>query len=284
MRTVSLPAVLAALFMLVLAPAAHAADGAFDKWAGIFIAGDYKAHSGADSEVFDNGRRDVAKAFIAAGLKPENTIQFSVRPERYATTPEKPYPSLPDPLMAEITKVTGKAKEGCIFFYTSHGSPQGVVMGDLLAPPAAIGRLIDRTCGTRPTVAIISACFSGVFSPILAGPNRVVQCKTLEKDGYKAVQLGFDDQKEQRLIGIALVALSAVIFGLTDGFSKMLAETNSVGQLVWARYALALPILIAVRPARLPTLFQTRHLRLQILRGSAPLVGKRLADRLRIWA
>jgi large subunit ribosomal protein L3 len=34
---------------------------------------------------------------------------------------------------------------------------------------------------------------------ILAGPNRVVQCKTVEKDGYSAVQLGFDDQKEQRL-------------------------------------------------------------------------------------
>lgn len=34
---------------------------------------------------------------------------------------------------------------------------------------------------------------------VLAGPNRVVQCKTVEKDGYKAVQLGFDDQKEQRL-------------------------------------------------------------------------------------
>jgi large subunit ribosomal protein L3 len=34
---------------------------------------------------------------------------------------------------------------------------------------------------------------------VLAGPNRVVQCKTMEKDGYKAVQLGFDDQKEQRL-------------------------------------------------------------------------------------
>jgi large subunit ribosomal protein L3 len=34
---------------------------------------------------------------------------------------------------------------------------------------------------------------------VLAGPNRVVQCKTFESDGYKAVQLGFDDQKEQRL-------------------------------------------------------------------------------------
>jgi large subunit ribosomal protein L3 len=34
---------------------------------------------------------------------------------------------------------------------------------------------------------------------VLAGPNRVVQCKTVEKDGYKAVQLGFDDQKPHRL-------------------------------------------------------------------------------------
>ncbi len=34
---------------------------------------------------------------------------------------------------------------------------------------------------------------------VLAGPNRVVQLKTLDKDGYNAVQLGFDDQKEQRM-------------------------------------------------------------------------------------
>lgn len=34
---------------------------------------------------------------------------------------------------------------------------------------------------------------------VLAGPNRVLQCKTIETDGYKAVQLGFDDQKDQRV-------------------------------------------------------------------------------------
>ena len=34
---------------------------------------------------------------------------------------------------------------------------------------------------------------------VLAGPNRVVQCKSVATDGYQAVQLGFDDQKEQRL-------------------------------------------------------------------------------------
>ncbi|HMC28020.1 MAG TPA: 50S ribosomal protein L3 [Verrucomicrobiae bacterium] len=42
----------------------------------------------------------------------------------------------------------------------------------------------------------------GVLIPVtvvLAGPNRVIQCKTVESDGYKAVQLGFEDQKESRV-------------------------------------------------------------------------------------
>lgn len=44
---------------------------------------------------------------------------------------------------------------------------------------------------------------NGVLHPVtvvLAGPNRVLQVKTQAgKDGYNAVQLGFDDQKEQRV-------------------------------------------------------------------------------------
>ncbi len=44
---------------------------------------------------------------------------------------------------------------------------------------------------------------NGVMTPVtvvLVGPNRVLQVKTQAgKDGYNAVQLGFDDQKEHRL-------------------------------------------------------------------------------------
>src|SRR5258706_10384167 len=44
---------------------------------------------------------------------------------------------------------------------------------------------------------------SGNVTPVtvvLCGPNRVLQVKTQGgKDGYNSVQLGFDDQKEQRL-------------------------------------------------------------------------------------
>jgi large subunit ribosomal protein L3 len=42
----------------------------------------------------------------------------------------------------------------------------------------------------------------GILVPVtivLAGPNRVIQTKTVESDGYNAVQLGFDDQKEHRV-------------------------------------------------------------------------------------
>ena len=41
----------------------------------------------------------------------------------------------------------------------------------------------------------------GIITPvtvILAGPNRVLQLRTPEKDGYTAVQLGFGNQKPQR--------------------------------------------------------------------------------------
>lgn len=174
MSRFKLSRLLAILLALTLAPFAAHAAGPFDDWAGVFVAGDYRAHSGVDSEVFDNGRRDVAKAFVEAGLKRENTIQFSVRPERYADTPEKPFAAVPAALGAEMTKLTARAQGGCVFFYTSHGAPQGVVMGAMGVAPRGMAQLIDATCGDRPSLVIISACFSGVFVPALSGPNRVV--------------------------------------------------------------------------------------------------------------
>ena len=81
------------------------------------------------------------------------------------------------------------------------------------------------------------------------------------------------DRARERLLGIILVVLSASIFAGVDGLSKLLADTSSVAQIVWARYALALPILLATtQPSQLPTLFRTRQPGLQILRGLAPLM------------
>jgi drug/metabolite transporter (DMT)-like permease len=74
------------------------------------------------------------------------------------------------------------------------------------------------------------------------------------------------------LRGIVLAVLASVLFGAVDGTSKILAPTQSVAQIVWARYALALPVVLAtVRPSEWMSLFSTRHPWLQIVRGITPL-------------
>jgi drug/metabolite transporter (DMT)-like permease len=63
------------------------------------------------------------------------------------------------------------------------------------------------------------------------------------------------------------------LFRLVDGLSKILIESQSFGQVVLARYALALPILlIATRPGKWKDLFHTRLVGLQIIRGLIPVV------------
>ena len=47
----------------------------FSNWAVLLVAGDYRAHSGAPSKVFDNGRRDLATAFAKLGFKRSNMLQ-----------------------------------------------------------------------------------------------------------------------------------------------------------------------------------------------------------------
>jgi drug/metabolite transporter (DMT)-like permease len=72
--------------------------------------------------------------------------------------------------------------------------------------------------------------------------------------------------------GIVLIVLSATVFALVDGLSKLLADTQSVWQIVWARYVVALPILLLMTPqAERRALLRTPHPWQQIARGLAPL-------------
>ena len=52
--------------------------------------------------------------------------------------------------------------------------PQGAQVDQGILRPGVLANMLDRTCGKRPTVVIISACFSGVFLPALASSNRMV--------------------------------------------------------------------------------------------------------------
>ena len=82
-----------------------------------------------------------------------------------------------------------------------------------------------------------------------------------------------DTDGRQRLIGIALVALSASMFGVVDGLTKLLVTQASPAQIVFARYGFALLLLLATRrPSTLPQLMRTARPGQQLARGLVPLI------------
>jgi len=170
------PCFIAGLLTLVavLAPVAVVAGASpFSNWAAIIVAGDFHAsHTNSPTETFDNARRDMALELQRKGFQPSNLRQFSVRPERYSDT--KPLKADLRPIYEALRDLTAQGSTGCLIYLTSHGAPQGVVLGDHLLPPGMLDSLIGQTCGERPTVVIISACFSGVFVPALAERNRMI--------------------------------------------------------------------------------------------------------------
>jgi hypothetical protein len=156
----------------LVAAAAPAMASPFSDWGAVVVAGDWHAHSGGPSEAFDNARRDVSLALERAGFEPANLRQFSVRPERYKDVALTR--SEPQAIYDALADLTAKATGGCLVYFSSHGAPQGVVVDQQFLPPGVLARMLDTTCGKRPTVVIISACFSGVFVRPLAAPNRMV--------------------------------------------------------------------------------------------------------------
>ena len=157
------------LLFLSLSPARAES---LDDWAVAVVAGDWQAHSGNPTQAFENARRDVVWSLQRAGVKPQNLLQFS---------PTARLRGDPVVLPADRQTVEGawyalarRTSAGCLFYITSHGNPDGVVIGGQMMSPRDLDMMLDLSCGERPTVVVISACYSGVFVPVLAGANRFV--------------------------------------------------------------------------------------------------------------
>ena len=155
-----------------LAGASAAAAATFSDWSAVVVAGDFHAHDGGPTEAFDNARRDVSAALTRAGFKAQNIRQFSVRPELYADT--KPEKSALQGIFNAMKSLSGSTPGGCLFYISSHGSQAGALLDQGVLQPGTLATMLDQSCGARPTVVVISACFSGVFVPTLAKPNRMV--------------------------------------------------------------------------------------------------------------
>ncbi len=163
----------AALLLLMAPLEAGAAPTTLGRWAVVVVAGDdQSAHEGYPTQAFDNARRDIATALVALGVSPANMAQFSLHPDRDPAG--QSLLTAPRPIFARLTRMAKTAPDGCLVYVTSHGSPDGVVVGDDETTPAQFASAVDFACGARPTAVIISACFSGVFVPALRGPARFV--------------------------------------------------------------------------------------------------------------
>ncbi|MBA4097274.1 MAG: hypothetical protein C0484_10975 [Rhodospirillum sp.] len=75
--------------------------------------------------------------------------------------------------------LTGTTAQGCFVFMTSHGSTDGLYLREdydskKTLSPSRLDRILDKQCGERPTVVVVSACHSGVFiGKASKGDNRI---------------------------------------------------------------------------------------------------------------
>jgi hypothetical protein len=140
----------------------------FSQWAVVLVAGDYRAHSGAPSRVFDNARHDLATAFAKIGFSKANMVQFSVDYDDGTQ-----HTSIPG-IATAMKAITAKAKAGCLLYFTSHGVPEGMIIDDAVLGPDQMRDMVNKSCGKRPSVIVMSSCYAGQFVAALRGENRVV--------------------------------------------------------------------------------------------------------------
>lgn len=165
-------AALLALLSLAFASACAAEPSPYRDWAVAVIAADWRDLNGRPIEAFDNARRDAASAYVAVGFSPENVSQASLRPRRAGD--DDAVVGQRDAIAA-FRGLAERARAGCLFHLTSHGDPAGVIFGPGgRLRPESLDRMLDDLCGDRPTVVVVSACFSGVFVPALQAPHRLV--------------------------------------------------------------------------------------------------------------
>lgn len=160
-------ALAAAIFVLLAAPAGA---GGFENWAAVVASGDSYSEDQKDTAVFDNGRQAIVRQLQAMGFKAGNIRQFTDWPEHYPGVDR----ATPKRIAKGLGEAAKTAAAGCLVYFTSHGSEQGIGIGDYLLGPRTLKHMIAKACAKRPAVIVVSACYSGVFVPYLKAGNRVV--------------------------------------------------------------------------------------------------------------
>lgn len=163
---------LAALTVALVLPAGlgtHAAgQSRFDGWSSVVIAADWRDSDQRPIEAFDNARRDLSRAVLEAGLPRDLHASITLNPSR-------PDGVTPPAALQTIGNTLSNGTRGCFFYLTSHGVPGQIVFGDSKGlTPDSLAVMLRRWCENRPTVVVLSACYSGSFVDALRAPNRMI--------------------------------------------------------------------------------------------------------------
>ncbi len=93
----------------------------------------------------------------------------------YTLRPDVEAPTSADQAIAGIYEVAERAPRGCLIYFTSHGGRDAMVFGpNRRLSPTSMATLVRGWCADRPTIVVVSACFSGIFVDALSGPNRMI--------------------------------------------------------------------------------------------------------------
>lgn len=147
---------------------ASAAQSRFEGWSSTVIAADWRDGEGLPIEAFDNARRDLSVAIQKAGFPSAGHLSITLNPAKPDTT-------APGDALRQIGLAATQASSGCLFYLTSHGEPQRLVFGNTKGiEPVDLANMLRQWCGQKPTVVVLSACFSGSFVDALRAPNRMI--------------------------------------------------------------------------------------------------------------
>ncbi len=163
-------ATLSALPALAAPQRDAAQGGTLTMWA-VLVAGD------DGLRVFDNGVAGMA-AWLrdTGGTEPGQVTRLSASPAVIAR--QRVGSASWHHVMRAIESLRPAQGQACFVFITSHGiRDAGVALSydDSVLRPAALDWALAAGCGNAPTVAIISACYSGGFArPPMTRANRIV--------------------------------------------------------------------------------------------------------------
>jgi len=113
-----------------------------------------------------------------------------LRPKRYPAV--KPGKSDLRDIHAGLRGLATKNTAGCLVYITSHGAPEGAVLDEDILPPNLLAAAIDDACPARPTIVVISACYSGVFVKPLQRDDRMIL--TAARPDRTSFGCGVDDK------------------------------------------------------------------------------------------